>query len=124
METTIAPRTSVMNDVATNRIRLCSIDDLIPGSGVAALWRDEQIAIFYLPDTTAMVFAVGNFDPFSNANVLSRGIVGDKNGEIVVASPIYKQHFSLLTGMCVEDSDVYIPTYDVSLCEHHVWLRP
>jgi len=49
------------------------------------------------------VFAIGNYDPASDANVLSRGIVGDIGGEIVVASPIYKQHFSLITGRCLEE---------------------
>ena len=51
---------------------------------------------------------MGNLDPFSRANVLSRGIVGDLKGELVVASPVYKQHFSLRTGQCVEDPDVRV----------------
>ena len=33
----------------------------------------------------------------ARANVLSRGLVGDLQGERVVASPIYKHHFSLRT---------------------------
>ena len=41
------------------------------------------------------VYALDNFDPHSGANVLSRGIVGDLSGELVVASPVYKHHFSL-----------------------------
>ena len=45
--------------------------------------------------------------------MLSRGIVGDKNGEFVVASPIYKQHFSLLTGQCLEDPTVQVSVYRV-----------
>ena len=57
--------------------------------------------------------AIGNRDPFSGANVLSRGIVGDLNGEVVVASPVYKQHFSLLTGRCIEDASVSVPVYPV-----------
>ena len=69
----------------------------------------KQVAVFRLEDDR--IFAVGNHDPFSGANVLSRGIVGDINGELVVASPIYKQHFSLLTGRCVEDASVSIPVY-------------
>jgi nitrite reductase (NADH) small subunit len=43
--------------------------------------------------------------------VLSRGIVGDINGELVVASPVYKQHFSLLTGRCLEDASVSVVVY-------------
>jgi nitrite reductase (NADH) small subunit len=33
------------------------------------------------------------------------------NGELVVASPVYKQHFSLLTGRCIEDPSVSVPVY-------------
>jgi nitrite reductase (NADH) small subunit len=29
----------------------------------------------------------------------------------VVASPLYKQHFSLLTGRCIEDEAVSVPVY-------------
>ena len=43
--------------------------------------------------------------------MLSRGIVGDLNGELVVASPVYKQHFSLLDGRCIEDASVSVPVY-------------
>jgi len=48
-------------------------------------------------------------------SVLSRGIVGDIKGELVVASPLYKQHFSLLTGKCLEDDSASVPVYEVVL---------
>jgi nitrite reductase (NADH) large subunit len=35
------------------------------------------------------------------AHVLSRGIVGELRGERVVASPLYKHHYSLATGRCL-----------------------
>ena len=90
-------------------VRVCALDDIVPGAGVAALVDGEQVAIFRLEDDS--VHAVGNLDPFSRANVLSRGIVGDLNGELVVASPLYKQHFSLLTGRCIEDASVSVLVY-------------
>jgi Rieske-like [2Fe-2S] domain len=55
------------------------------------------------------LYAIGNHDP------LSRGIVGDLKNESVVASPVYKQHFSLLTGQCLEDAAVSVPTFAVRL---------
>ena len=67
---------------------------------------------------------MGNRDPFSGANVLSRGIVGDLKGELVVASPVYKQHFSLLTGRCVEDAAVRIPVYGARVEEGFVVVEP
>jgi nitrite reductase (NADH) small subunit len=98
---------------ANNRQPLCTIADLVPNAGVTALFNNEQIALFYLPGENPTVYATANRDPIGNANVLSRGIVGDIKGELVVASPLYKQHFSLLSGQCLEDDSVSIPVYDV-----------
>jgi len=92
-------------------ISVCGIDDLVPGRGACALIEGRQVAIFRLP--RGSVYAIGNHDPFSGANVLSRGIVGDLKGELVVASPIYKQHFSLVSGRCLEKPDVAVPVYPV-----------
>ncbi|HWA38021.1 MAG TPA: nitrite reductase small subunit NirD [Burkholderiales bacterium] len=89
--------------------RACRLEDILPGAGVCALLDGRQVAIFRLPDDR--VHALGNLDPFSKANVLSRGIVGDVRGEAVVASPVYKQHFSLRTGQCLEDAAVGVPAY-------------
>jgi len=89
-------------------MKVCRLDDIVPDTGVCVLVGGEQVALFRIHQE---VHAIGNRDPFSGANVLSRGIVGDLNGELVVASPVYKQHFSLLTGRCVEDPSVSVPVY-------------
>ncbi len=89
--------------------RICRLEDIVPNCGVCALVEGRQVAVFRLDDDR--IFAVGNRDPFSGANVLSRGIVGDINGELVVASPVYKQHFSLVSGRCIEDASVSVPVY-------------
>ncbi|TNC79766.1 MAG: nitrite reductase (NAD(P)H) small subunit [Oleiphilus sp.] len=102
---------------------VCDKADLIENSGVCALVQDEQIAIFYLPGTGNEVFAISNWDPIGQANVLSRGIVGDLQGEIVVASPLYKQHFSLTTGKCLEDESASVKIYPVSLINDKVVIQ-
>ncbi|HUQ25656.1 MAG TPA: nitrite reductase small subunit NirD [Burkholderiales bacterium] len=89
-------------------MKVCRLDDIVPDTGVCALVEGEQVAVFRIHQE---VYAIGNRDPFSGANVLSRGIVGDLNGELVVASPVYKQHFSLVTGRCIEDPSVSVPVY-------------
>ena len=81
---------------------VCSADDLQPDSGVCALVEGQQVAIFYMVKEQA-VYAIHNYDPIGKANVLSRGMIGDIKGEPVVASPLYKQHFNLKTGVCLED---------------------
>lgn len=90
-------------------VAVCRLDDIVPDTGVCALVHGRQIAVFRLDDDT--VYALDNHDPFSRANVLSRGIVGDLKGELVVASPVYKQHFSLATGQCLEDAEVRVRVY-------------
>ena len=69
-------------------VDVCEVDDVVPGTGVAALLDGEQIAI--VRTRTDGFYAVGNFDPFSRAFVMSRGIVGDRGGIAKIASPIYK----------------------------------
>ncbi len=97
---------------------VCRLDEIVPSTGVCALVAGRQVAVFRLDDDT--VHAVGNRDPFSGASVLSRGIVGDLKGELVVASPVYKQHFSLLSGRCIEDTAVRIPVYRARV--EHGWV--
>ncbi|MDC0661117.1 nitrite reductase small subunit NirD [Marinobacter sp. SS21] len=102
---------------------VCKVEDLIADSGIAVWTPAGPVAIFYLPQQIPALFAVGHFDPFSNANVIARGITGDLGGEPVVASPIYKQHFSLRTGVCLEDDSVRIPSYSVLLDGDSVLLE-
>jgi len=92
---------------------VCRLEDIVPNTGVCALVDGRQVAVFRLNDNS--VYAIDNRDPFSRANVLSRGIVGDLKGELVVASPVYKQHFSLATGQCLEDPGVRVAVFPVRI---------
>lgn len=98
----------------TEWIDVCGADDLQPNSGICALVKGKQVAIFYFPKEQAL-FAINNYDPIGHANVLSRGMIGDLNGQPVVASPLYKQHFNLQTGVCVEDAAVSVPVYPIRI---------
>lgn len=98
---------------------VCRISDLQPDSGVCALVEGRQIALFYLPKEQA-VFALDNFDPIGKANVLSRGIIGDLGGEPVVASPLYKEHYNLRTGECLEDKLIRVRVYSARIANGRV----
>ncbi|NLG45829.1 nitrite reductase small subunit NirD [Gordonia sp. (in: high G+C Gram-positive bacteria)] len=88
----------------------CHFDRLDRLRGVAVLLPDgAQVALFRLADDSLR--AVGNIDPISRAAVMSRGIVGDRNGFPVVASPLKKQAFSLIDGRCLDADGVRIPVY-------------
>jgi nitrite reductase (NADH) small subunit len=105
--------------MTTNWIKVCKTDDILPNSGVAALVSGLQIAIFRLQSE---FYAISDYDPFSGAYVLSRGIVGDRAGVIKVSSPIYKQSFNLLTGECLDDPSVKLPTYPVQVVDDGVYI--
>ena len=97
---------------------VCEYDVLLPERGVAALLGEVQIALFRTHD--GEVFAIGNQDPFSGANVMSRGIVGSRGDVPTVASPMFKQVFSLRTGECLDDPDVSLPVYPVEVVDGQV----
>ncbi len=96
-----------------------AVDDLQPDSGVCALVDGQQVALFYLTKLQ-QVYAVANYDPIAQANVLSRGMIGDLNHEPMLASPMYKQHYSLKTGVCFEDANIKIATYPVRIDNNRI----
>ncbi len=107
---------------AENRsVSVCAVDLLVPGRGVAALIDGQQVAVFLTEHHG--LFAVGNHDPISDTNVLSRGITGSINGEPVVASPIYKQRFSLRTGICLDDPAYAVPVYRIETIDGMVHVH-
>jgi len=97
---------------AATWVPVCGLDDILPDMGVCASIGGRQVALFRVKNS---VYALDNTDPASGANVLSRGIVGDIRGELVVASPLYKHHYSLTTGRCVEDGEKFVNVYPVSV---------
>ena len=105
-----------------NQYTICNLNDIIPETGVCALVDGKQIAIFHTKHNH--LFALDNYDPFSQANVLSRGLIGGTTltndggideAVLYVASPIYKQRFNLATGHCLDDKSVTLATYHVEL---------
>lgn len=106
---------------ATEWVAVCPYTDLLPERGVCVLVGGEQIAIFRGFD--GRLYAVGNRDPFSGAYVLSRGIVGTRGGEPMVASPMHKQAFSLISGRCLDDPEVSVPTYPIRVSRGWVEVR-
>ncbi|MPT40092.1 MAG: nitrite reductase small subunit NirD, partial [Achromobacter sp.] len=103
---------------------VCRRQDLVPNSGVVALVDGVQIALFYVPQAAdGDVYAIENRDPRSGANVIGRGIVGHLGGELVVASPLYKQHFRLADGSCVQYPDQPLRAWRARLNADAVEIR-
>ena len=79
---------------------VCAVDDIVPDTGVCALVDEQHVAVFRLGEDR--FFASDYIDPKSGASVLSRGLLGTLGDRVVVASPLYKNHFDLHTGECIE----------------------
>jgi nitrite reductase (NADH) small subunit len=110
--------------IARTWYNVCALEDIVPNTGVAALVGKKQIAVVrvHARDGEESLYALSNFDPFSKAMVLSRGIVGSKGPVAKITSPLYKQGFDLKTGVCLEDASVSIPTYPVRVVDGTVQI--
>jgi nitrite reductase (NADH) small subunit len=102
-------------------LTVCLQEDLVPGSGVCVLFENKQVALFYVGKPLSL-YAIANYDPFSQANVLSRGIVGSLKDQLVVASPIFKQHFNLQSGDCLEDDTISVDVFPARIQGNHVQM--
>ncbi|MBM3106755.1 nitrite reductase small subunit NirD [Pseudomonas sp. P66] len=94
---------------------VCNRQDLVAQSGVVVWFEGRQVALFYLPEEQTPLFAIDNHDPKSGANVIGRGLIGHIKGELVVAAPLYKQHFSLRDGHCLEDAQQGLQVWPVRI---------
>lgn len=104
---------------------VCHKQDLITDAGICALVnQDEQVAIFLINNelNNEQVYSIANWDPIGRANVLSRGITGDQQGEIFVASPLYKQRYSLTSGHCLDDDAITVPHYPTRIENEQVQI--
>ncbi|MDB5961706.1 MAG: nirD1 [Massilia sp.] len=100
---------------------VCPLADILPDSGVCALVDGQQVAVFRVGGEDT-VYAIGNYDANSNAAVLSRGLVGNLGERLVVASPIYKQHFDLRTGECIEAPQHSVQAWRARVVDGAVWV--
>jgi len=118
-----------MNQVAITRAEwqpVCKRSDLVANSGVCALvgensagprtaGQHKSIALFFIPGAEPQLYAIDNRDPFADAGVIARGIIAEIDGELTVASPLYKHHYRLRDGVCLEDNSVQLGCYSVAL---------
>jgi nitrite reductase (NADH) small subunit len=108
----------------TSWITVCQESDLVANSGVCALINEQQIAIFNVKKAgQEQLFAISNWDPIGEANVLYRGLLCSVGETIVVASPLYKQRYCLSSGTCLDSDEVKVKVYPVRLENQSVQLQ-
>jgi nitrite reductase (NADH) small subunit len=103
-------------------VDVCALDDLVVDRGVAVLVEGRQVALFRVAPGDR-VFALSNFDPFSSAYVLSRGLVGSRGDVAKVSSPMYKQSFDLRTGVCLDEPTVVVEVFEVACRDGRIEVR-
>ncbi|KXI30681.1 nitrite reductase small subunit NirD [Paraglaciecola hydrolytica] len=109
---------------STNWITVCQESDLVANSGVCALINEQQIALFKVKNAgQEQLFAISNWDPIGEANVLYRGLLCSVGDTVAVASPLYKQRFCLSSGTCLDSDDVTIKVYPIRLENQAVQLQ-
>lgn len=115
----MSPANALMMDTPQTHAwrAVCDRQDLVLNSGVVALVGTYQVALFYVASIsgTPQLFAVENRDPVSGVNVIGRGLVGSLGGDLVIASPLYKQHYRLEDGTCLEDPALKLRTWPARL---------
>ena len=97
----------------------CQNSDLVANSGVCVLLGEpfsarKSIALFFIPGAQPEVYAIDNWDPIAKCGVIARGLLAEVDGRTTVASPLYKHHFRLEDGVCVEDESIRLATYSVA----------
>lgn len=94
---------------------VCAADEILPNTGVCALVQGRHVAVFRLGGgpQPERFYAIDNVDPKSGASVLARGLLGNLGERVVVASPLYKNHFDLQTGECLEVPEHAVRAYPV-----------
>ncbi|WP_193161554.1 nitrite reductase small subunit NirD [Microbulbifer hainanensis] len=113
-----------MNQIAITHTQwqpICQRSDLVADSGVCVLTGDrtlrtvsaapKSIALFFIPHAEPQLYAIDNWDPLAGAGVIARGLLAEIDGELTVASPLYKHHYRLRDGICLEDNSVRLGTY-------------
>lgn len=103
-------------------VDVCALADLIVDRGACVLVGGRQVALFRVAPGD-LVYGIANFDPFSAAYVLSRGLVGSRGDIPKVSSPMYKQSFDLRTGVCLDDLTIAVETFEVRLVADRVEVR-
>ena len=87
--------------------------------GEVALVDNHQYAIY---KTKHGIYASDHLDPHSQALVLARGIIGEKNGHSTITSPLYKEVYDLTNGECLSDSSYSLNVYPVEVRDGDVYL--
>lgn len=107
---------------------VCTLEDLVAHSGVALLIHpagqaSQAVALFWRPGAEPELTALAHRDPVSGVEVLAHGLLCESQGVWSVASPLYKQHYRLSDGVCLEQPEIRVTTWPVKQEGQQVLLQ-
>ncbi len=103
-------------------INVANVNAFVANGGGCVKLGDVQIAVFNFGKNEW--YAVQNQCPHQQQMVLSRGLIGDANGEPKVSCPLHKNSFSLCTGEHLgRNPEWKLQTYPVKIQDESVWLE-
>jgi nitrite reductase (NADH) small subunit len=109
LETAVLEHAGHSTGSGTGWHRVCTVEDLEPAWGEAALVAGRQVALFRT--VSGEVFAVAQEDPATGAHVMARGITGSRGARQTVASPLHKEVYDLRTGECLGAPELRLQTF-------------
>lgn len=89
--------------------------------GACVKYKDKQIAVFNFTREGTW-YACQNLCPHKMEMVLSRGMIGEEQGEPKIACPMHKNTFSLKTGAHLNGALGKIETFPVKVVDGFVYL--
>ncbi|TGL19941.1 nitrite reductase small subunit NirD [Leptospira yanagawae] len=110
------------NQKTKEKVFIGPVTDFEKEGGVSAKIGSKQIAIFYFESKDEW-YACDNACPHTGDMVLSRGLLGDTNGEPKVVCPLHKRNFSLQTGECLSDENYKVNLYQVIVENGSVYIE-
>lgn len=106
----------------TRWVRVGSVDDFPIDGGRAIKHGAAEIAVYRYGRNGAW-YAGQNTCPHKQEAVLSRGILGDRQGTPKVACPLHKRSFSLESGACLSGDSLRIDVYPVRVQGDDVFVQ-
>jgi nitrite reductase (NADH) small subunit len=102
-------------------IKACAVGDVPEDGGACVQYGNDQIAVYHAASRGEW-YATQNMCPHRNQMALSRGLIGDANGEPKIACPFHKKTFSLATGCNLDGENYSIRIYPVKVSDGAVYI--
>ncbi|MBZ9730628.1 nitrite reductase small subunit NirD [Salegentibacter sp. JZCK2] len=121
MQELLAQYQSVTPPQVLKWVNVGKTNDFPENGGGCIKYKSKQIAVFNFTRESKW-YACQNLCPHKLEMVLSRGMIGDKEGIPKVACPMHKKTFSLKDGNNLNGEDFKIAVYPVKIEAENVYI--